>query len=163
MYATGTILKLRNPKPDVEVGEGEEKHSHPFPYNEVRVLGVSPLNHSTIDSEWVGQQGQGVIIEPISSFGSNLDEPFGKLQDLYEVVSMPEPQVIENTVRVVTPAEAGPSPEDKFASDQKAEGIKKSEKRVATPISPLDDDPDAEERAKDIKAARERILESSSD
>lgn len=162
MYERGTILKLRNPRPDVEVGEGEEKHTHPFPYNRVRVLGQSPINHSTLDSEWVGQQGQGVIIEPLSSFASNIDEPFGKVQDLYEVESIPEPAVIESKVIVQTPESLGPSPEDRLAQEQKEAGLKKSPTRVPTPVSPLDEDPDAEEKARKVAEAKQALIDGAS-
>jgi hypothetical protein len=162
MYERGTILTLREPRPDVEVGEGEDKHSHPFPYNRVRVLGQSPINHSSLDSEWVGQQGQGVIIEALSSFASNLDEPFGKLQELYEVESIPEPEVVENVIKRVTPESLGPSPEDKFAAEQKAAGIVKSPTRVPTPVSPLDEDPQAAERAAKVEEAKQKLRDGAS-
>lgn len=148
MYAPGTILKLREPRPPITQIEGEEEVEIEFPFNVVRVIGPSPVSHASGDG-WSGQGASGVIIEPLASFDTNLDEPFGKLMDLYEVVSEPEPVEIDSKVRVVRPGELGPSPEDRFAAEQREAGIKKSETRVPTQMNPLDMTPEeyAEQRA----------------
>lgn len=151
MYKPDTILALKEPRTTDE--------DEPFPYDRVRVIGQSPVNHADISSEWVGGNGQGVIIEPLAGFGSNLDEPMGRLQELYEVESLPEAVVLrgEDQVKVVQPEDLPPSPEDIFADATAAEG---QDSRRAKPRkvlkSPLvHTEPTAEEVAAKEAAKRE--------
>ncbi len=158
MYDTGTILKLKEPKPDIVVPERVDpdnpqrkrpKHKVPFAYNRVRVLGESPIDYGGgRGGTWEGQGARGVLIEPLSAHGSTLDEPFGKLQKLYEVESVPDNEVLVEPVRVVRAhtASAGPTPEEVFAADADARGLKQSAKRERTPfespLPPVEPDPD---------------------
>ena len=134
MYKAGTILTLKeprdpSPKLDRESGEpvlrgpkGKEKPVMlEFPYNRVQVIGESPVIY---DREgWTGPDAKGVIIQPLTDFAGNLDEPFGKLRKLYNVESIPEneaPAEIKVKQINATTAEAGPTPEEVFA--EKAPG-----------------------------------------
>ena len=132
MYERNTVLTLKKPFPnDEETGEV-------FPYNEVRVIGESPISYAGA-GEWSGMAAQGVIIEPTSNFGSNLDEPLGKLQALYDVKELPAPvelPVGPSTVPVTRP---GPTPEDVFAGEAPGVPPAEGEKRGRTRPSPLDD------------------------
>lgn len=168
MYEPETILKLKEPRskgtPPVgkpqrgkegEIGYRPQSADYEppsddwevFPYDRVRVIGQSPINHASITDEWSGTSGQGVIVEPIHEFGATLDEPYGKLQRLYEVESVPVHEVpAEVPIRVInsTSGSAGPTPEEQIA--EKAPGVppKPGEKRGRTKHSPLDDLPGAE-------------------
>jgi hypothetical protein len=112
MYEPDTILTLkeqREPDPETE----EE-----FAYNRVRVVNESPVAHDRGD--WQGADARGVIIVPLSNFGGTLDEPFGKLRELYDVESIPEHTApVEQPVRVINQgtASAGPTPEEVFAAE----------------------------------------------
>jgi hypothetical protein len=132
MYEPGTILALKEPKSTEELN---------FPYDKVTVVGQSPIDHGgAVGGNWTGPDGQGVIIQPITSFGSTLDEPFGKLRSIYDVESIPEQIIEAPQVRVVnsTSGSAGPTPEEVFA--EASAGQPKSPTRVRTPIgSPLDE------------------------
>lgn len=134
MYDADTILTLKEQRaPDPETNEE-------FPYNRVRVVGESPVQHTT-RGDWTGADARGVIIVPLNNFGSTLDEPFGKLRDLYTVESIPERYVeIANPVRVVnaTSAAAGPTPEEVFATE--APGTAPEEGQVRARTRPLGDD-----------------------
>ena len=126
MYAPGTILKLRKQRPDEEIAARVDpdnpdrkrpKQKIPFPYNRVEVVGESPIDYNAGRSgEWSGAGARGVIVQPLSGHGSTLDEPFGKLQKLYEVESIPEKTIEVAPVRVVQAhtADAGPTPEEIF-------------------------------------------------
>lgn len=147
MYKPGTILELKERKGT------EEK---PFAYDEVEVIGQSPIQHGedrTGGAHWVGSLANGVIIRPHGeTFGATLDEPYGKLQRLYKVKALPtepEPQ----TAKITTFDEANahqagaPSPEEVFGQAEAAEGLEPSDGRGRTAFndSPLDDLPGAEE------------------
>ena len=130
MYAPGTILKLkeqREPteKLDRDTGEpvlrGPKGREKPvmleFPYNRVKVIGRSPVSYA---NDWTGIDAQGVIIMPLTDFAGNLDEPFGKLQQLYEVESIPEVEVPKEVKVKIIDAntnQAGPTPEEVFAKE----------------------------------------------
>lgn len=112
MYENETILELKEPRePDEETGEE-------FPYNRVRVVGRSPVNH-TEKFNFTGADAVGVIIVPLTNFGSTLDEPFGRLRDLYTVVETPVREIPAQTIRVIdsSSAAAGPTPEEIFAEE----------------------------------------------
>lgn len=138
MYEPGTILELKNQRePDEETGEE-------FPYNRVKVVGPSPVDHGIKSAEWEGASGVGVIITPESNFGSTLDEPLGKLQAIYDVVEVPDTTVpVENTIRVIhsTSQSAGPTPEEVFAGLPQGKAPEEGQKRARTPHteSPLED------------------------
>lgn len=141
MYEAETVLVLKEQRPDdPETGEV-------FPYNRVRVIGPSPINHAAgSGSEWDGAAGAGVLIAPTSNFGSNLDEPLGKLQALYDVESVPETLVdAAPQVRVInsTSQSAGPTPEEVFAVEAAGEpGAPRRPgeiARAAAQQSPLED------------------------
>lgn len=109
MYPADTVLKLKKQrKPDKETNEK-------FAYNRVRVVGPSPVSHAS-KGEWTGADAAGVIVTPLENFGGVIDEPFGKLVELYEVESQPEPQVVEQTV-TIKQASLGPTPEEVFKTD----------------------------------------------
>lgn len=113
MYEEGTILALKEPR---------STEDEAFPYDRVEVIGQSPVHHGIRAEEWVGANGQGVIVTPLAGFDSTIDEPYGKLQELYEVESIPEAQPNEPQVKVITPADLGPSPEDTFADAASKQG-----------------------------------------
>lgn len=127
MYEPGTILALKEPKSTEDAV---------FPYDTVRVVGQSPINHGASIGSWEGADGQGVIVQPNTEFGSTLDEPYGKLRALYNVESIPEVVIEAPQIRVVSSAssQAGKTPEEAF---EEVAGPK-SATRVKTPVSPLD-------------------------
>lgn len=139
MYQPDTILALKEPRTK---GTEGEKDYEPFAYDRVRVVGQSPINHGLASAEWSGPDGQGVIVQPITSFGSTLDEPIGKLRLLYEVESLPEENLIprEAKVRIIdaSTSAAGQTPEEVFAEEAPGEKSKDG-KRGRTPLenSPL--------------------------
>lgn len=104
-YTIGTILQRKEPfdTPDLE------------PYNEIRVIGNSPVQTQGRASEWEGQLGENISIAP-TSFGGVKDRPFGELERDYEVVSIPEPPsaLPPQTIQRIAP---GPSPEDTFRAE----------------------------------------------
>lgn len=140
MYAANTILALKEPKSKGTPGEDDYE---PFAYDEVQVVGPSPVNHGLRSAEWTGTHGQGVVIMPLTSFGSVLDEPYGKLVKLYDVKELPEQVVVtrEAPVRIIdaASAEAGRTPEEVFAEEAPALVASQNGKRVRTPLteSPL--------------------------
>lgn len=151
MYAADTILVLKEQRdPDPETGEE-------FPYNRVRVVNQSPVSHGH-KGEWTGPEAQGVIIVPLSNFGSTLDEPFGKLKRIYDVEEIPE--LVPNVpghIRVIQggTAQAGPTPEEVFADKAPGVAREKGQRRVRRPLgepggpeanSPLDAKPKARTR-----------------
>lgn len=136
MYAKDTILVLKEQKgADTETGEE-------FPYNRVEVVGVSPVSHSH-RGEWEGGSAEGVLLRPLTNFGATLDEPFGKLQTLYDVESIPDPNEVEvaQKIKIIdgTSAQAGPTPEEVFAEEAPGKAPEQGQKRART--SPLGDAP----------------------
>lgn len=127
MYEADTILTLKEPhEADSETGEE-------FPYNRVRVVGESPVSHPN-KGGWTGADARGVIIVPLTNFGGNLDEPFGKLREIYDVESIPEHEAPANPVRVVKggTASVGPTPEEIFAAEAPGEPPEGDEPRART-------------------------------
>ena len=138
MYTPGTILELKQQRePDEETGED-------FPYNRVTVIGASPVDHGGArGGDWSGSEAVGVILQPITNFGANLDEPLGKVQALYDVVEVPETVIEQPKIRVInaTTAEAGDTPEQVFAREAPGEPDPEGG-RKRTPLvvdSPLED------------------------
>jgi hypothetical protein len=151
MFAAGTILELKK-KRDAEpkrnrddevVMEKDPKTGNPtdkpvmenFPYNRVEVVGPSPVVHVG-QSDWTGTDAEGVIIRPLSEFGGNLDEPIGKIRQLYNVISTPEAKIYKPEVHVVeaTTAMAGPTPEEVFAREAPGKPPKRGQPRGRTPF-----------------------------
>lgn len=133
MYATDTVLTLKQQRdPDEETGEE-------FPYNKVRVIGVSPVSHQH-KGDWTGQDAEGVIVTPLTNFGATLDEPFGKLRTLYEISEVPDVEVVtEVRVKVIdsSTAAAGETPEEVFAREAPGTAPEEGQIRARTPRSPL--------------------------
>ena len=142
MYANDTILTLKEQRePDEETGEE-------CPYNRVKVVGRSPIDHGLVEKNpdgsprWLGDDASGVILSPLSNFGSTLDEPFGKLRTLYDVESVPEVTVeVANPIRVIDSSSeaAGPTPEQVFATEAPGVAPDPGQKRGRTGVSPLGD------------------------
>lgn len=136
MYKPGTILTLKNPRdPDPETGEE-------FPYNEVIVVGASPVTHAE-QTKYTGADAHGVIVSPRSSFGAVLDEPFGKLTYYYDVESIPEPEEIVREIRVpvIQPEDLGPTPEQVFAKEAPAAPGAPRRPSHASPLAEPENDP----------------------
>jgi hypothetical protein len=133
MYATDTILTLKEQRPN------DPETDEPFPYNQVRVVGESPINH--VHGDWSGTDAAGVIVQPVTNFGATLDEPFGKLRALYDVESIPEPpEITQTSVRVIDSrsAQAGPTPEEVFEAKAPGAPPEEGQTRARTPRpSPL--------------------------
>ncbi len=134
MYQAGTVLTLKDQRDaDKETGEA-------FPYNKVEVIGESPIQHSS-RGEWQGGNATGVLITPLSNHGGVIDEPFGKLRELYDVETIPEDVIDNAPIRVINQgtAQAGPTPEEVFAV--KAPGKPPEEGQTRARTSPLGEDP----------------------
>ena len=109
MYEPGTVLSLREP---------QSTDDKIYPYDRVKVVGQSPIQHTTSSgSLWAGADATGYIITPLEEFAPTLDKPFGELQSLYEIESYPldpitqEPLTPENNPRHL------PSPEQVLARE----------------------------------------------
>lgn len=128
MYAVDTILSLKEQRPaDDETGEE-------FPYNRVRVVGESPVSHAH-KGEYRGADAVGVILVPLSNFGSTLDYPFGHLKAIYDVESVPEREVnAQTTVRIIdsSTAEAGQTPEEVFKEKAPGKSPEEGQRRART-------------------------------
>lgn len=102
MFEPGTKLRLREPQSTDET---------PYPYDDVEVVGPSPVQHATSgESPWAGADAFGVIIKPAGEhFGATLDKPYGMLNELYDIVEIPETNAVgqplqpENVKRGLTP------------------------------------------------------------
>lgn len=139
MYEPESVLVLKDPRSTEE---------DPFPYDRVEVVGQSPIHHGVRAEEWEGAQGQGVIIKPLNGFGATLDEPYGKLRDLYNVESTPVREApAEARVKLLTQADLGPSPEEAFADQAKRSSKRPTNKPKRT--SPLDGEEIKEPKAAD--------------
>ena len=148
MYQPETTLKKIEPFADDHPGA---------PYNHVKVIGQSPINHGTIQTEWIGAQGQGVIVQPLDGFGATLDEPYGKLQSLYEIDTVPDNVLPAEPVIKHIPQEGSPSPEDRFRAEASEPELEVKEPKA--PASPLDDEQPSAEELAEREAAKERIRE----
>ncbi len=172
MFKSGTVLELKEqrgdePKIDPYTDQpvhkkkrnprtGEETFTDevvmlPFPYNKVEVIGPSPVIHSDPNSPWQGADAVGVIIRPLSDFAGNLDEAFGKLKQLYNVVSVPEAieQPVERTIRVIDAAtnQAGETPEEVFAREAPGIPAEAGKKRGRTPFDDVKPEPGTKGRS----------------
>lgn len=126
-YQSGTILSRKEPFIEPE----DDTSPDQTPYNEVIVIGASPVQNSVRAAEWSGQQGDSISVRP-TSFGEVVDFPQGQLEAEYSVVSIPERA--KNLTHTVEEAEPGPSPEDTFRAEAIAAGEEQSDERVETPL-----------------------------
>ena len=110
-YVPDTILKRKTP---FEAPKNPEEEIDLTPYNEVRVIGPSPVvKVGERDKEWEGEAGNEFSIQP-TSFGTVVDRPFGELQRDYEVVSVPEKPEVTGNIKVREET-LSPPPEQVFA------------------------------------------------
>jgi hypothetical protein len=142
VYANGTILTLKEPR------EADPETAEPFPYNRVEVIGPSPV---TKDREgYTGPDAAGVLLRPLANFGGNLDEPFGKCKQLFDVELIPEVTVEpQQKIRVIDSqsAEAGPTPEEVFAAEAPGVPPEEGRRRGRGGVSPLGDVPNPANRS----------------
>jgi hypothetical protein len=150
MFQPGTILRLREPQSTDET---------PYPYDLVKVVGQSPIQHSRpdADSPFAGQDAVGYIITPAGDgFGPTLDKPYGELAELYDIEEYPtDPQTGEQ----LKPENyaTGLSPEQILARAAREDAKNAAEKRKAAPS--LQEDAKSPEqlfREKDNEAAKAR-------
>lgn len=109
MYEPGTILKLREPQSTDDV---------PYPYDLVKVVGQSPIQHSRPDANtpFAGQDAVGYIVQPAGdSFGPTLDKPYGELAELYDIEEYPTDPMTGEQLRPENNPRNLPSPEQVFA------------------------------------------------
>lgn len=109
MFQSDTILVRREPLSTEE---------NPFPYDRIRVIGPSPVVYSA-SSGWAGVQANGIVVEPLTSFAPNINEPLGKLQQDYTIEYEPPP--LEFVSRPVVMQAQGKTPEEVFASAAREE------------------------------------------
>lgn len=158
MYQNDTVLTLKAPRwrpvEDGEPGDWQTEDyekfkkdpkvtGEEFEYNRVRVIGVSPVVHSGRDGgQWVGASGQGVIIEPLAGFASNVDYPLGFIQSKYDIESVPELADPRDTVyglpreytRVDLSRSQSPTPEEVFAKEAPSTETPKPKADIADPL-----------------------------
>jgi hypothetical protein len=122
-YQPGTILTRKELKklPDGSLD----------PFNEVKVIGPSPVSTGVRSEEFTGQQGEAISIQP-TSFGPTIDKFFGELQSEYDVTSIPEPPAIQ--AGTVTPVSPGPTPEEQFAQAARAQREQASDSVTAAQV-----------------------------
>lgn len=131
MYEPDTTLLLKEQRPN------DPETDEPFPYNKVRVIGPSPVSHAD-KGDWTGTNANGVLVVPVSNFGATLDEPYGKLRQLYDVDEIPVRETdAQPKVRIINSSSesAGPTPEEVFAV--KAPGKPPEEGQTRARTSPL--------------------------
>jgi hypothetical protein len=132
MYERDTILTLKEQRdPDPETGEE-------FAYNKVQVIGPSPVSHAD-KGDWTGSDAAGVIIVPLANFGGTLDEPFGKLRELYDVTEIPEFVAAQQPEALIRTKQGPPkpTPEDVFKAE--APGTPPEEGQTRARSKPLGD------------------------
>jgi hypothetical protein len=126
MFQPGTILRLREPQ------STDEK---PYPYDLVRVVSQSPIQHSRPDADtpFAGQDAVGYIITPAGdSFGPTLDKPYGELAEKYDIEEYPtDPQTGEELKPENYPATL--SPEQILAKTARENAKSAAAKRKAAP------------------------------
>lgn len=133
-YAPGTVLARKEPFEEPADGAPDLR-----PYNEIQVIGSSPVRSSARSAEWSGQQGDNISVIP-TDFGEVIDRPFGELQKDYEVVSIP-PDNGRPLTHTVTVAKPGPSPEEQFKAVEAEKGLAQSSERQPTPFGAVDEYP----------------------
>jgi hypothetical protein len=109
MFEPGTILRLREP---------QSTDDKPYPYDLVKVIGQSPIQHSRpdADSPFAGQDAVGYVITPAGdAFGPTLDKPYGELAEHYEIEAYPTDPVTGEDIKPENNPRNVPSPEQVFA------------------------------------------------
>lgn len=124
MYQPGTVLELR---------EKQSTEDTSYPYDRIKVLGVSPVSHAqTVPGQWQGIEATGVLIQPAGDgFGPNVDRPLGYLQENYEIVEIPDINSLA-AAGGVTQVQPGPSPEDVFKGIAVEADIERANRRRST-------------------------------
>lgn len=120
MHPPGTILALRAP-----IGTDEK----PYPYDRVVVIGTSPVQHLT-EAKWKGQDATSIVIQPVDSFGGNVDKPLGEINELYEVESYPETNQVATPVTPESQKINPQSPEQLLTQAQAASEVARARKRA---------------------------------
>lgn len=116
-YVPGTILVLKDQQPDnSETGE-------PHPYNRIKFITDSPAQPLDTDG-WKGADATYGVYTPLSNFGGNLHQPYGRIRQLYEVEYIP-PVASDGT-----PGAAESKPRVKTEEEQLAE-LREWEERAA--------------------------------
>lgn len=117
MYAPETILERSEP-----YDEDDPRAA----YNEVKVIGPSPITHAgPMAAIWAATPGgaQGVILQPTgrTGFAGTVDLPMAQCQEDYIVTEEPEIAEVEVGIKVrqysATTAQAGRTPEEVFAAE----------------------------------------------
>lgn len=109
MYEPGTILALREPQSNEDTT---------YPYDRVKVVGQSPVQHVTASgSVWAGADATGFIITPLTDFAPTLDKPLGQLQELYEIEEYPEDPITGEPITPESNPRNAPSPEQILARE----------------------------------------------
>lgn len=113
MYEPGTVLALREP---------QSTDDSVYPYDRVKVVGQSPVQHATASgSVWAGADATGFIITPLTDFAPTVDKPLGQLMELYEVEEYPEDPITGQPITPENNPRNAPSPEQilaRAAADQ---------------------------------------------
>jgi hypothetical protein len=92
-YKPGTILTRKDPQESEVTYLDDKKELQtklvPDPYNDVRVIGQSPVSTTAgQQSEWEGAAGSKIVVAPLE-FGRNLELHAGELDREYAIVSIP--------------------------------------------------------------------------
>lgn len=87
-------------------------------YNEVEVVGHSPVQRQVRSAEWTGQAGDLYSIKPLAGFGEVIDVEQGRLEKDYEITYEPE-LAAPAQVEVRRIKQQGPSPEQVFAAAER--------------------------------------------
>lgn len=107
MYEPGTILALKEPQSTDDFN---------YPYDRVKVVGQSPVQHATASgSVWAGADATGYIITPLTDFAPTVDKPFGELSEQYEIESFPLDPITQEPIRPENNPQNRPSPEQLLA------------------------------------------------
>lgn len=133
-YKPGTILERKDPFEAPEEGSEEPDLT---PYNEIKVVGPSPVVAQGAPGEWGGVTAAAISIQP-TSFGAVIDKPLGELQRDYQIVQEPEPVPLERGE--VTVIEYEESPEEVFAREAAERG--EEPPPAARPAKPGDKSPE---------------------
>lgn len=117
-YVPGSTLERKTPFTDKDgAGLGANGTDTDLTvYNEVKVIGPSPVVEAGKPGEWEGSAGTGVLIQPIS-FGAVLDRPQGELERDYDVTDIPEQPLAIQQRQVAVRQEPGKTPEEAFAAE----------------------------------------------
>jgi hypothetical protein len=110
-YTPTTRLARREPvEPPENIEDGAVDLSV---YNEVEIIGHSPVQRGVRAAEWTGQQGDLYSVKPITGFGEIIEVAQGQLEKDYEATFIPELSAPAE-IQVTRIKQAGPSPEQRF-------------------------------------------------